>query len=436
MAKTIRCDSCKAADVKKIGEKEYICNFCNSRIILDDPKVDLNSFFKTFNPNSVYKVNQTTITPDAVQITKNASRLGCLIGIIAMIGAAAGVVIPFIASNSSTSTSSTEEKPGGWQVSYTSQVYYAWGSKGPSVWVFTEEHQNWKKYRKVLTIVNPISGKTFHTDTIGKEVENSSSVPSIWDLFQGGKTIGDTIYFSPKGKVFEGRNIYNAKIVINKNYFADKGVEIAQSTSYNSSKDNYLSIKSAEGDEYYFFPRTKEFILTEEFRKKKEEKKVSRYYYVLTGNSDKKAVLRIQQELKNNERSGYFNGSKKEFSKNLKYYNRYYNVTAVDSVPAANHFFDAEFIDWNDTSFIIKYKKNILENTPQFVGCYTVSGKQLWSYDLTNMKELKDDKKVTDNFQFQYQPGKLIVYIIGAKKAAVGINTVNGKMEWNFNVAK
>lgn len=433
MAKTIRCDSCKAADVKKIGEKEYICNFCNSRIILDDPKVDVNSFFKTFNPNSVYKVTQTTITPDATTITKNASRLGCLIGIIALIGGAAGIIIPFLGSNNQSTNTVT---PDGWQISYTSQVYYTWGSKGPAVWVFTEENQNWKLNRKRLSIINPIDNKEIFTDTIGKEVESGNTVPSIWDMFQGGKTIGDTIYFSPKGKVFEGRNIYNAKIVINKKYFADKGVEIAQSTSYNSSKDNYLSIKSAEGDEYYFFPQTKEFVLTEEFRKKKEDKKVSRYYFVLTGNSDKKAVLRIQQELKKDERAGYFNGSKKEFSKNLKYYNRYYNITAVDSVPAANHFFDAEFIDWNDTSFIIKYKKNILENTPQFVGCYTVSGKQLWSYDLTNMKELRDDKKVTDNFQFQYQPGKLIVYIIGAKKAAIGINTVSGKMEWNFNVVK
>lgn len=444
MAKSIKCHQCGAADLIKIEENEYTCKYCHSRIVIEKPKLDLGAFAKTFKAEHLYASSQTTTTPTGKTIVK-VSRLGCLLFVAIFLGILTSIIVPIIMSVNrsvnSISLSSTTTKDG-WQITYTGQVHYASGSKGSVIWQFTEENYDWKKNRTVLTIINPVTKKELNRQIVIAEYTGSNEGPSLWDLFNGGKIIGDTIFFTPKNNGLKGYNIYTGKVVVENKYLEKIiGNQVAEARAYASSKDDYLEIKDAEGTEYYYFPKQKKIINKEEYRDRKTSKLITRYFYMLVGDHDKKHILRVQQQMKEFENASYFGSlSYREFKNQKKYYSQYRQIYSVDSLPIAHGFFDAEIISFTDSTLIVKYKKNLLEDSPLLVSRYTMNGDESWSVEPSTIKVFKDltnnASKSSRSYDFIIVNNGLIISINSPQKAAIGINLVTGKTLWTYSREK
>jgi DNA-directed RNA polymerase subunit RPC12/RpoP len=440
MAKTIKCNQCGAADLIKIEEYEYKCRYCHSRIVIEKPKFDLGNFAKTFDTKHLYNPTQTTFTPTG-EVIKKASRLGCLVIAIIFLGIISGVIIPIIVSINR-SSNSVETTADGWAVSYTPYVFYANGSKGGVVWKFTEENYDWKKNRSVLTILDPKTNKELKREIVIAEHQSSETVPSLWDLYNGGKIFGDTIFFTPKKGGLVGKNIYTGKTVIDNNYIQKQiGNEVAEARAYANNKDNYVNIKDAEGTEYYYFPKRNKIITQDEYRSTKNIKKINKFYYVLSGRSDKKHVLRILQEINELETPTSYNSVLySDFKKEKSYYQKYYQLKSLDSIPVNHGFFNAEIIHYNDSSFILKYTKNLLEGSPITFAKYGLDGKQIWSVIPSQLSVFKIDEKntvrTTVNYEFNVLGNALVIYFNSTQKAAAAINVVDGKTIWTFQCLK
>lgn len=433
MAKTVKCTNCGAADLTKTGESEYKCNYCQARIVTDQAKFDFGSFFKTFNPNDLHKRTQTTFHADQT-VVKNTSRFGCVIGLITLISVAAGIVVPILVSQKQNALTG---KNNTWNLSYTQQVYYATGSKGPVVWVFQEENYNWEKNRSLLKIINPVNNKILYTETVIREHTSSETLPSMWDLFNGGRVMGDTIFFTPKGKGLEGRNIYTAKKIIDQSYFSKKiGNELAEASAYTSTSDPYLRVKSADGVEYLYFPQKDQLLTRDEYNKLGRDHQVEKYFFILAGNADKKYVMRIHQRVDMTDMTGSFHQTYREYDREKKYYSRYYQVSSVDSIPVSHGFFNADIIFNTDTSFVIKYKANLMENAPWVIGHFTVSGQNLWKIVPEQMQVFKNEKNERFDLNISMVNGRLIMSASSPVKSACGINLTTGKTEWTYRIEK
>jgi DNA-directed RNA polymerase subunit RPC12/RpoP len=440
MAKTIKCNQCGSADLAKLEEYEYKCRYCNSRIVVEKPKLDLGSFAKTFNTQNLYRTTQTAYTPSG-EVIKKASGIGCLMIAIIGIGILSGIIVPIIISMNKTSPE-TETTSDGWQLSYTPQVFYANGSKGGVIWKFTEENYDWKKNRTVLTIFDPIKNKELKREIIIAEHEGSYDGPSLWDMYNGGKIFGDTIFFTPKNGGLSGKNMYTGKVVVDNKYIQKQiGYEVAEARAYANTKDNYISIKDAEGTEYYYFPSLKKIIKQDDYRDRKKSKQVSKYYFVLSGNNDKKHVLRVLQEMSELETPSYFSStSYADFKKEKTYYQKYRQTFNIDSIPVSHGFFNAEIISWNDSSFIIQYTKNLLEGSPITFAKFDLAGKELWSVMPEKIKAFQpvanNPIKTTPDYDFNVLGNALIIYMGSPHKAACSINVHSGKTDWTFQCLK
>lgn len=433
MAKIIKCNNCGAADVTKVNDHEFRCNYCQARIVTEDPKFDMGSFFKTLNPNDIYKRTQTTYHHGET-VVKNTSRLGCALAGIILAGILAGIMVPFFIFLDEKSTEETKKT---WRLSYTQYVYYTTGSKGPAVWMFREENFNWEKNRNVLEIVDPRNGKTLHTEIVIPEHTSAQNVAGIWDRFNGGRVFGDTIFFTPKGKGLEGRNIYTAKKIIGQDFFVrETGNELAEAYAYNSSTDPYIRVKSDEGAEYYYFPSGNKITTRDTYNKQNSSEKTYRYFFALSGNGDKKHIVRINQLAGRAETSASFYHSYRDFSKDKRYYSRYYNIQSIDSVPVNHGFFHADFITHNDTSFVIKYKPSLKNDAPMVIGCYGISGKNRWKI-IPEQMDIFRPKKNTDKVSLNtcLVNGKLIISS-NSPHAACCIDTGTGKIQWTHRVEK
>lgn len=441
MAKTIKCNQCGSADLIKVEEYEYKCRYCNSRIVTEKPKLDLGNFAKTFNAQNLYKQTQTAYTPSG-EILKTKSNVGCIIGIIglAVIGMVAGIVVNVV--KTATSSAAGEITSDGWQLSYTPQVFYASGSKGSVIWKFTEENYDWKKNRTVLTILDPLKNKELKRETVIAEHESSVTVPSLWDLYNGGKIFGDTIFFTPKDGGLIGKNIYTGKTVVDNKYIEKRiGNEVAEARAYATTKDDYIGIKDAEGTEYYYFPKRKTIVKQDDYRDRKKSKQVNKYYFVLSGNNDKKHVLRVLQEMSEFETPSYFGSvTYTDFKKEKNYYQKYRQTLNVDSIPVNHGFFNAEIINWNDSTFVIKYTKNLLEGSPVTFAKYDLDGKEIWSVipsAISVFKNLTNNAgKSAASYDFNVLKNVLIISISSPQKAACGVNMGDGKTEWTFQCLK
>lgn len=433
MAKTIKCSNCGAVDLTRTGEGEYRCNYCQAKIVTDQPKFDFGSFFKTFNPNDLHQRTQTTY--HAGQVVKtNTSRLGCLMGLIILLGAGSGIVVPIVMA---VRESTIESENQTWKLSYTTQAYFTSGTKGPVVWHFQEEQFDWKKNRTVLSIIDPVKKKKLKQEIVVPEHTSSDKVASFWDLYNGGRVFGDTIFFTPKGKGLEGYNIYTGKKVLDQSYFEKNiGSELAEASAYTSSNDPYLRIKSAEGVEYYYFPNKKILTRDEYYQTGNKEKKY-RWFYELAGNTDKKYVLRINQLASENDRSASFHHSYSDYKKEKNYYSKYYNINSIDSIPVNHGFFKADFISYDRTSFVIIYKANLLETAPWVIARFDTSGQNLWKVIPTQLpvfKPAEPEQKVEININ--KVNNSIIVLGSGRVRAACGINPNNGKVEWTYKIDK
>lgn len=435
MAKTIHCNKCGASDLTKISEQEYKCNYCSSRIVVEQAKFDFGSFFKTFNPNDLHKRTQTTYHADQT-ISKNASKLGCMVAFIALLGIAAGVVVPLIMKSQMESAAGSSGENGGWQLSYTQAAHFANGSKGPVVWVFQEENYDWKKNRSVLKLVDPRTGKELHKEVVVPEHNTSETVTSFWDLFNGGRIIGDTIFFTPKSKGLEGRNIYTAKKMVDQAYFKKQiGSPLAEAYAYNHTTENYLRVKSAEGTEYYYFPGTNRLINRETLNKSDKEK-VEKTFFAFTGNGDKKAVLRIRQAVNPSDQQPSFYHSYESYKKEPKYYAKYYRISSLDSIPAGQGFFNGKIIYNTDNDFVVLYKSDLMEESPWIIGSFNVSGKNNWKLEPAKQPVFKTKAGTKPEFEIDAVNGQLIVSLRSGEKAACGIDIGTGKIAWTYRLEK
>jgi hypothetical protein len=338
-----------------------------------------------------------------------------------------------IKNNSSPDTSD----PSGWSLSYTPMIYYTSGSKGPAVWVFREENFDWKKNRTVLTIIDPVSGKTMHTETIIPEHTGSDQVASLWDLYNGGRVFGDTIFFTPKRKGLEGRNIYTAKKLVDQAYFSKTtGNELAEANAYTSSEEPYLRVKSADGTDYYYFPGKNRLVTRDAYNQEGRGNKVYKYFFVLSGNGDKKAVLRVQQLANVNDRQGSFSHTYSDFKKDRNYYTRYYEVKSVDSIPVSHGFFNAKIIDNNDSVFVIRYKTSLMDDAPWNIGRFDITGKNLWKVVPAEMDVFKGAKQNKVDPEVLLMQDRLVITENSGTKAACCIDLRTGKIAWTFRSEK
>ncbi|HLP14418.1 MAG TPA: hypothetical protein VK177_20985 [Flavobacteriales bacterium] len=443
MAKTVICNQCGAADLIKVEESEYKCRYCHSRIVLEKPKLDLGNFIKTFNPTHVITPSQTAYTPDG-QVVKRVSRLGCMIVVIIFMGILSGIIVPIIIAFSGRS-GGTDSKTGSsdWKLSYTQQTFYATGSKGGVIWQLDDENYNYEKNRNVLSILDAKTKKVLYTEIYVKEHKSGETVASSWDLFNGGRVIGDTIFFTPKNGGLVARNIYTGKVIINNATFEKLlGEQIAEARAYinaNTNEQDYLEVKSALGDEYYYYPAKNKFVKREEVRNTKETEKTAKYFFIATGSNDKKHVLRVNQKIAPYERVGFFMpGSYNEYKKQKQYYTHYHLVNSIDSIPAKNAFFDPAFITWDDTSFVIYYKENLLENSPRILARYGLSGKQLWKRIPTQEKPFSQLEKKEENPRFDILliNERLVISLNTGQKSAMEIDPANGKISWTYKSEK
>ncbi len=438
MARAVKCPQCGAADVRKTGEGEYTCNYCESKIILEQPQIDFSKLFKSFTflrQNSVSPTS-TNYNKYAQEVKVKTQRTLVFIIVLAFAAVLTGILVSVFANNSTVNSSTMNN---GWQISYTQQTYYTYGSKGAAIWIFREENENWKNYRRRLIILNPQTKKEFYNKIIEGPLKNSSAMTSVWDTYQGGKVFGDTIYFTPKAEILEAYNIYTGKKIMARGDFEKlAGMKIASANAYSTSEDNHLRVKGADGTDFYYFPNGNRFIKESEFRDKDRDIKTMRYYFIMVGNGDKKGVMRVGQKINPHERTGYLHRTSiKEYLSDKNYYQKYYNIFSLDSVPAPMSYFDAEFLNWNDTSYILAFKEDIISNSPRFVAAYTLRGKELWKQNLEEIKVFKKESKdETVSYQFLQENGGLIIARNNGKKGAVQVNLTNGKVLWQYAIEK
>jgi DNA-directed RNA polymerase subunit RPC12/RpoP len=443
MAKSIKCNQCGSSDLIKLDANEYQCRYCNSRIVLEKPKPDLGSFIKTLNPTHVVGTSQTAYTPDG-QVVKAFSKMGCFIAIIIFGGVLTGIITPIVVAFSGRHhTSATASKTGSadWNLSYTQQVFYANGSKGGVIWQIDEENYNYEKSRNVLSILDAKTKKVLYFEIIVNEHKSGEDVPSVWDLFGGGRVFGDMIFITPKNGGLIARNIYSGQVVRDNAHFEKLvGDQIAEARAYSTSyADDHLDLKDAQGTAYYYYPLQdsvqKRDLVTS--AKNKKDKEV--YYFMFCGETDKKYVLRVRQQVKAGERSGFFHASTLTDYKNDKnYYKQYYKILSVDSVPATKGFFDPNFITWDDTSFVVDFKENLLDNAKRVVARYGLSGKQLWKIVPIEQKPFTELEKKEDKprFDLYYINNSLIVSLNSPKKIAIAIEPASGKIAWTYKAEK
>lgn len=441
--KIIKCTQCKAADLTKTEENVYQCNYCGSKIIIDEPKFNFNDFFKdTFKDGNFKKYGYSYTTTDPgtqTTVLHKPARLGCFIGIFLLLGITSGIVIPIISKfgnqNSKTSTGLTKES-NGWQLSYTNNCLYAYGSKGPVIWVFEEYNKDWKRKKIMLTILNPITKKFLIQKAVVPDTDYNANVPSVWDLFQGGKVFGDTIFFSPKKGVFEARNIYSGEVVMDRKQLELlSGSAIASVQTYSSSRDPYIRIESAMEDVLYYLPTSKKVVNRDVYNK--DETFQFKYYFALIGSGDKKSLARIYSKVKAGEKSNYiYFYSFKDYNSSKQYYSRSTNIKSVDSIPTGQYYFNAELLDWTDTTAVLKYKENKLEESPYHLSCVHKSGKTKWSVCLDKLQYFKPKDATDLRFEFMAFNGKIVVTANNARNSAIGIDANTGKVEWDLKIEK
>lgn len=433
MAKTIKCDQCGAADLIKNDEYSYTCRYCHSTIIIDKPQFDLGKLSKAFNAGKFSHSQQTT-TPSG-EIIRTTKNIGCivLLSIGFVIGGVGFAVMRLV--NSSQTTTETKD---GWQLSYTPMVFYANGSKGASIWQFTEENYDWKKNRTTLTIFNPTTKKEYYKEIVIPEHESNVTNPSLWDIFSGGKIIGDTIFFTPKDGGLIGRNIFTGKIVVSNDYFEKLiGNEVAEARAYSNSSDNYISIKDAEGTEYVYFPGMKKIIKRDEFNNRSKTKFAPKYFYALAGQTDKKYVMRIQQEMAENDFSPYYGSiSLKDYKRDKNYYAKYQKILGIDSIPISHGFFNAEFMQWNDTEFVVRYQKNLLESSPIQISKYSFTGQEKWTVFPSKLSVFSKIPKEKTSFEILVMNETIIIFTNSPNKMACSIDLKNGKTLWSYECLK
>ncbi|HYG50711.1 MAG TPA: hypothetical protein VD905_07395, partial [Flavobacteriales bacterium] len=382
--------------------------------------------------------SQTAYTVDGKTI-KAVNKLGCFIGFIILTSVLSSIVVPIILAFSGNRSHAPTGKTGspGWKLSYTQQTFYANGSKGAVIWQLDEENYNWEKTRNVLSILDAETKKVLHSEIFVKEHKTGTDAASTWDIFNGGRVIGDTIFFTPKGSGLVARNIYTGKIIIGNDGFEKLlGDQIAEARAYinfSTNDKDYLEIKSAQGDEYYYYSSKNAFVRRDEIRN--NSKKTAKYYFILVGNNDKKHVLRINQDIAVHDRAGFFHpGNFREFNQQKKYYAKYHYVNSLDSVPAQHVFFDAGFITWDDTSFVVQFKESVLETAPRVIARYGLSGKQLWRIVPVQEKPFTQLKKKEESprFDILLNNKTVMVTLGGAQKSAMAIDPGNGKILWTY----